>query len=142
MFRLTANLFPVCVASLFASALVAAAERDDGMNVPQSSGGALYIEYCAICHGSDARGDGPLAATLSVAPPNLRRLAVLGGGIFPTERVRQHIDGRNINPAHGNREMPVWGSAFKRARGAYGERRVEQRLDSLTDYLHSIQEAQ
>ena len=131
-----------CVVALVIVGDVLAGDSGEETFVAEISGGGLFVEYCAVCHGGDARGDGPLAATLSISPPNLRRLAVLGGGIFPHERVRRHIDGRDINPAHGSREMPVWGSVFKRARGAYGERRVQQRLDILVDYLRSIQEAQ
>ena len=109
---------------------------------PVITGSGYYALYCAVCHGSDARGGGPLAATLSIAPPNLRRMAVFAGNQFPADRVRQHIDGREFNPAHGSREMPVWGSVFKRARGSYGERRVGERLDKLVDYLRRIQDVE
>lgn len=35
-------------------------------------GGALYRAYCAYCHGSSGRGDGPGAAMLQTPPRNLR----------------------------------------------------------------------
>ncbi len=34
-------------------------------------GGALYAQHCVGCHGADGRGQGPLAATQPVWPPNL-----------------------------------------------------------------------
>lgn len=129
--------------SLFVSGTTAAVEDHagaiDGGSL-ELSGEALYVEYCAVCHGSDARGDGPLAAMLSIKPPNLRRLSVLAGAQFPADRVRRHIDGRELSAAHGSREMPVWGSVFKRARGSYGERRVGERLGKLIEYLRGIQD--
>lgn len=33
-------------------------------------GGAAYAQHCVACHGSDGRGQGPLAARQSVWPPN------------------------------------------------------------------------
>ena len=34
-------------------------------------GATLFPEHCAVCHGTDARGDGPAAKTLPVPPANL-----------------------------------------------------------------------
>ncbi len=34
-------------------------------------GAMLFPEHCAVCHGTDARGDGPAAKTLPVPPANL-----------------------------------------------------------------------
>ncbi len=39
-------------------------------------GEGLYAAHCASCHGVSGRGDGTLAATLSVSPPALADLAV------------------------------------------------------------------
>jgi mono/diheme cytochrome c family protein len=38
-------------------------------------GPALYKAYCAVCHGPEAKGDGPMAATLKVHPPDLTRIS-------------------------------------------------------------------
>jgi len=107
---------------------------------PYDDGSRLYGDYCAVCHGSAGRGDGPLAPGLTVAPPNLRRLAAINGGIFPASRVRERIDGRDLPLFHGTSDMPVWGEAFKRARGPLGEQRVQQRLDRLIEHLQKIQD--
>jgi len=105
-----------------------------------TDGSRLYAEYCAVCHGSEGRGDGPMATGLTTPPSDLRRLTVAYGGIFPVTQVRETIDGRTPPLLHGTRDMPIWGDAFKRTRGPQGERRVEERLDLLIDYLQTLQE--
>ena len=56
----------------------------------------------------------PLAGFFAVyLLASLASFAVRNGGVFPSERVRRIIDGRDV-AAHGNFEMPVWGDAFKR----------------------------
>ena len=54
------------------------------------------------------------------------------------ERVRRIIDGREVE-AHGDREMPVWGDAFKALRGGRSEEDVRARIAAILDYLASIQ---
>lgn len=41
-----------------------------------TKGEALYIRYCADCHGWEGQGDGPVAASLGVTPPPLQRTAL------------------------------------------------------------------
>jgi cytochrome c oxidase cbb3-type subunit 2 len=33
---------------------------------------ASYARHCAVCHGADGAGDGPLSPVLAMRPPNLR----------------------------------------------------------------------
>lgn len=111
----------------------------EAVDADRAAGSRLYGDYCAVCHGSTAAGDGPLAPGLTVAPPSLRRLAALNGGLFPTTRVRERIDGRDLPLFHGTSDMPVWGDVFK-TRGPHGERRVQERLDHLIDHLQTLQD--
>jgi hypothetical protein len=101
------------------------------------SGAALFRTYCASCHGADARGAGPVAGELRRMPPNLTTFAIRNGGVFPAERLRQIIDGRGVS-AHGDRDMPVWGDVFKRARDARSDD-SRARIDALVDFLNGIQ---
>ena len=71
-------------------------------------GGDQYLSLCAGCHGMIAKGDGPMAALLSIAPTDLTQLSAANDGVFPMERVVRHVDGTiNITP-HGG-PMPVFG---------------------------------
>jgi mono/diheme cytochrome c family protein len=103
------------------------------------SGAALFRTYCASCHGTDARGAGPMTTQLRRLPPSLTSFAVRNGGVFPSERVRRIIDGRDI-AAHGTFEMPVWGDAFRRTREGLSESAAAARIDAIVRYLDSIQE--
>jgi mono/diheme cytochrome c family protein len=106
---------------------------------PSESGAALFRTYCASCHGTDARGAGPVSSQLRRLPPSLTSFAVRNSGVFPSERVRRIIDGRDI-PAHGTFEMPVWGDAFRRTREGLSEAAAAARIDAIVRYLDSIQE--
>lgn len=106
-----------------------------------ASGSELYGQFCASCHGASGRGDGPVAAALKGPVPDLTRIGARQGG-FPAERVRDMIDGRAMVPAHGTREMPVWGYELEaRVPGNMPGRATAQRMtERLVDYLKSIQE--
>jgi len=77
-----------------------------------ASGQEMYRAYCASCHGLDAQGGGPASSALKVPPPDLTRLAKRNSGRFPELRVFNSIAGDARVPAHGTKDMPVWGSLF------------------------------
>jgi len=109
-----------------------------------AAGTAEFRASCAICHGEDAHGDGPLAAFLTVRPADLTALSNRNNGRFPSERVSETIDGRMQVKGHGTREMPVWGTRYEadiaRQYGPYGsEAMVQARILELVRYLQSIQ---
>lgn len=56
-------------------------------------GKPLFAENCAVCHGVNGRGGGPLTQTLPVAPPDLTLIAARAGGEFPMATVLSQIDG-------------------------------------------------
>jgi hypothetical protein len=100
---------------------------------------------CAVCHGKDAHGDGPLAKLLTIKPADLTKLTIRNKGQFPSEMVAETIDGRTQVSGHGTREMPVWGARYEtqvaREYGPYGsESVVKTRIAALVHYLESIQE--
>lgn len=100
-------------------------------------GSDLFRAYCASCHGLDAKGDGPAAASLKVKPADLTTLAKRNGGIFPDARVRKIIMGDDVLASHGSREMPIWGPVFHQIEEDVDRGNV--RLDNLAKYLQSIQ---
>jgi mono/diheme cytochrome c family protein len=104
------------------------------------SGEAMYKEYCAACHGAEARGDGPFAALLKVPPPNLTTLARRHDGKFPYEYVSDILRfGPGPNILHGSADMPTWGPIFQYIDKS-NEAAVKQRIKNLSDYLASLQE--
>ena len=106
----------------------------------QSTPGAeVFRTYCATCHGTSARGDGPLASSMRQKPANLTEIAKRNGGLFPTDMVFRTIDGRQPVRGHGGPDMPVWGDAFSKSREAGDADRVKAVIDSLVAFLESIQ---
>lgn len=97
---------------LFKSLTIAACLAVPGMAAAQDvmEGAALYGDFCAVCHGVSAEGDGPMAEVLTVPPPDLTRLAE--GGAFPVVQVARQIDGRDPILAHGG-AMPLFGPWFE-----------------------------
>ena len=103
------------------------------------SGAQLFRTYCASCHGVNGRGAGPVAGQLRKPPPDLTKYTKQNGGIFPSERVRQIIDGRGV-ATHGDREMPVWGDAFQSTRGGLTPEAAMARIEAIVRFLDGIQE--
>jgi hypothetical protein len=71
-----------------------------------------YLSCCAVCHGADAKGKGPLSGQLKTTPADLTTIAQRNNGVFPLDDVHQIIDGRKPIGAHGTREMPIWGYRY------------------------------
>ncbi len=109
-------------------------------------GAETFKQYCASCHGADGGGDGPVASTLKKPPADLTRIAERRGGVFPDAEIARWIDGRFDAPAHGTREMPVWGLDYTiQASEALPELPYNQavyvrtRIMSLLEYLNQLQ---
>ena len=77
---------------------------------------------------------------LTVEPSDLTAISTRHEGDFPIELVTEIIDGRRNLPAHGAREMPVWGITFQTLDlDTNQEPEVERRIQDLVAYLESIQ---
>ena len=137
------------VAVLAAAALGAAAAGPSAGEEPArrpgnllaSQGEALFVRHCAACHGMGGRGDGPAASALSKRPADLTGIASRRGGKFPAGDIASIIDGRFELPAHGSREMPIWGRRLGEAiaEGTEGDEVARGRIDLLVEYLQTIQ---
>ena len=77
-----------------------------------ASGQEMFKTYCAACHGLEGKGNGPAAPALKKQPANLTELTQRNGGKFPELKVSGTIRGDVDMPAHGSRDMPIWGSLF------------------------------
>jgi mono/diheme cytochrome c family protein len=128
-------------AVLALSALVSAAATAQTFGLADLSGAELFERFCAACHGTEARGDGPVARGLATAVPDLTRINERNGGRFPADAIRDTIDGRSPVLAHGTRVMPVWGYEFWVEEGAdiTAERDARELVRRLVLYLESIQ---
>jgi len=102
------------------------------------SGRDLFEFYCASCHGRDGNGKGPVAPALRVPPPDLTRIAARNDGVFPKARIEALLTGdRNIPPAHGSSDMPVWGPIFSALDS--NDRMNRVRIANLVEFIASIQ---
>ena len=114
------------------------------MGEEMSYGEAEYLNSCAVCHGLEGRGDGPLGDELVRRPVDLTTISRRNGGTFPYAHVYAVIDGRYAVPSHGEREMPVWGRQFleddaKLYGPAGGEIVTSERIHNLAGYVQTLQ---
>ncbi|MEO8025743.1 MAG: c-type cytochrome [Bryobacteraceae bacterium] len=129
--------------ALFATSILTAQDKPVIRKVSPSltdpsSGKEMFIAYCATCHGRDAMGTGPAAPALKLTPADLTTLTMRNKGKFPELRVFNTIKGDSETPAHGSKDMPVWGAVFSQlAHGNQGE--VQMRISNLVSYVRSIQ---
>ena len=105
-----------------------------------------FQNSCASCHGDDGKGAGFLVKLFrGIDPGDLTQLTKNNDGVFPFVKVFQTIDGRSQVPAHGDRDMPIWGDRYEvqlgDKYGPYGsEVFVRARVLELVYYIQSIQE--
>jgi mono/diheme cytochrome c family protein len=97
-----------------------------------------FTAYCAVCHGLDAKGDGPAAPAMKVPVSDLTTIAKRNKGKFDEIAVQLIIKGagKTSTPAHGVENMPIWGDVFS------GENTsaTTLRIRNLVKYLESIQQ--
>ena len=106
-----------------------------------AAGKAPYGQYCASCHGREAKGDGPAMNLLTVKPADLTQISKRNSGTFPFWKIYRVVDGREEIKGHGRRDMPLWGAAFRTEVGSSmtAQSQVRGRILALVFYLQSIQ---
>ncbi len=107
-------------------------------NVPSNSGQAMFKSYCAVCHGTDGKGNGPAATAMKTQPTDLTLLAQKNGGKYPSAHVAAVIRGQATLPAHGSPDMPIWGPLFSSISQGH-ESQVQQRTTNLVSYIETLQ---
>jgi mono/diheme cytochrome c family protein len=101
------------------------------------AGAELYKQHCAVCHGDDLKGTGPVPPPSRV-PPNLTTMARRYGGKFPDAYVSKVLRNGVTLPAHGPAEMPVWGTVFEAA-DQLDMTQVDLRIKRLINFIKSRQ---
>lgn len=113
-------------------------------------GKADFTHLCAPCHGADAKGGGPQAASLKKKPADLTMVTARYGR-FPEDRVFETIAGLDMPEGHGTREMPSWGDVFvsegvgsstKLVDAMKASDEASRRIAGLMRYIESIQAPQ
>jgi hypothetical protein len=124
-----------------ASPAVAEGDRDLGR--------ITYGTHCASCHGSDGRGDGPMAEFLTVEVPDLATIQRDNGGIFPFARVFRIIEEGAENEVHAASGMPAWSERLLtdtyilhgiRVEPGQREAFVRSRILAVIDHIAGMQE--
>ena len=124
--------------SLAANGRTPAPQRSEGVR-RLMDGEEIFGAYCATCHGLDGKGHGPTSPALATPPADLTLIALRNGGTFPHDRVVNFVtNGDPARPAHGSKDMPVWGPNLPLAPGA--DRPLSQRIEDVVWYLESLQE--
>ena len=103
-----------------------------------TSGAEMYKSYCAACHGSEGKGDGPAVEFLKTPPPDLRMLAQHNQGKYPAEHVAMTLRLGTGSRAHGTSDMPLWGELFRTV--DVNQSLGELRVHNLTTFIESLQQ--
>lgn len=109
------------------------------------SGKQDYEKYCADCHGSGGRGNGPALQAIPMNPPpsDLTQLAKKNGGKFPFDEVVDIIDGRKNIPSHERLQMPFLGTTLQKPSEEFtpeSDAEVKKRIESMARYVESLQQ--
>jgi hypothetical protein len=68
------------------------------------SGKQDFMNHCAPCHGDNGKGNGPELKVLpDIHPSDLTNITLKNGGVFPTQKVADMIDGRKSVPSHSRK---------------------------------------
>jgi mono/diheme cytochrome c family protein len=106
--------------------------------IDMATGEAMYVQYCASCHGVDAKGKGPAAIAMKTPPPDLTELSKHNDGQFPDGYVGAVVKFGKSLASHGSEEMPVWGARFKTI-DPKQDPTGQQHVDDLIAYIKILQ---
>jgi mono/diheme cytochrome c family protein len=112
-------------------------ERVPAKPIQSVEGVDTFNAYCAVCHGTNAKGTGPAAKALAKAPADLTTIAKRHGR-FSQADVEEVVLGTHEYLAHGTRDMPIWGPIMKGVSGN-SDSVTTLRVNNLVAYIKSIQ---
>ena len=140
MQKLRACLFAASLALAFSATQNGARSEDSpaasATPAVSDDGRELYLNHCAICHGLDGHGQGPLADAMKITPADLTKIAAEHGGEFPDAKIADVIRNGGAVLGHGSRAMMPWGLYFsERHKPEVGKARIK----ALVAYIKSLQ---
>jgi len=97
-------------------------------------GKALFAQYCAVCHGVDAKGAGPAASSLKQPPTDLTQISKRNRGKFPERRMLRVLEGKDTTSTP---DMPVWCTVLYQTNPNLYTGQIQ--LHSLLRYLEALQ---
>lgn len=101
------------------------------------SGADNFQRYCALCHGRDGRGAGPVSDAMTRPAPDLTQIAKRNNGAFPFSKVASRIlEGGGVTE-HGASRMPDWGRIFAAESDPIVAKAT---IFEVTKYVESLQE--
>ena len=103
-----------------------------------ANGKQMFDNYCASCHGLDAKGHGPAAPALKTPPTDLTGLSRSNHGEFPEAHVIAVLQYGTTIPSHGAAEMPVWGPILGKM-DKVSPQVQKLRVSNLVRYLETLQ---
>ena len=106
--------------------------------VNPTNGKQMYSSYCAPCHGTEGRGNGPAASALKTQPTDLTLLAKANKGKYPENHLTAVLEFGTSLPAHGSAQMPVWGPLLGKISNVHTQEKT-LRIANLVRYLETIQ---
>lgn len=105
-----------------------------------NNGKQMFVSYCAPCHAVDGRGQGPVAPALQTRPTDLTMLSRNNHGEYPEDHVVAVLRFGVENPAHGSKQMPIWGPVFYRLDSSMGSTTAQTlRISNVVKYIKTLQ---
>lgn len=103
-----------------------------------ASGKEMFVEYCAPCHGTEGKGNGPAAPAMKTPASDLTQLAKTHAGKYPADFVASTLRFGSGPAAHGSADMPVWGPLFH-SLDKHHDSAVQQRISNLVKHIETLQ---
>lgn len=103
-----------------------------------TNGKVMYTNYCAMCHGMDGRGNGPVAPELRTPPSDLTQQSRNNHGRYPQTHIAAVLEFGARPQAHRPVLMPVWGPILGKM-DQVNPAETQLRINNLSRYVESLQ---
>jgi hypothetical protein len=125
--------------ALFSMSVHSVSAQEMGAGGRLISGKGQYRSHCAECHGTDGKGDGPVAPALKTQPTDLTMLAKNNGGVFPEDKVVSSIKASSSVPAHASIAVQLRTSTESGTGASFTPQEVNKKIKLIADYIKTLQ---